>query len=280
MKSLLPFLILALAFTRVADATEASHVRDEGKFFSADAIKKAETQLAELKARSQRSLMVETYEAIPSSKTGYEPAKKEEFFAAWGRERLSSTKERGILVLICREPTYLYVAENSLTKEDRSKLTAQLLESFKKKEYDQGLASAVEFAETHLGGKRPVESAGSSSASAAPAPASTATSAPTQSPSSPWGTIIVIAVAVLGFLFVLALFRSMAGGGMGGGGGGFFSGLMGGIAGAFLGNWLYNSFSGGTDSSGENGDSGSDASADDIDGGGGDFGGDGGGGDF
>jgi uncharacterized membrane protein YgcG len=278
MKALFISCAMLALFNSSLYASDVEHIRDEGKFFSPAAVQSAEAQLGQLHAKTRRAVLVETYDAIPSSRSGFDPAKKDEFFAAWARERLSASKEKGVLVLICRQPTYLYVAENSVDNNLRKELTSKLLESFKKKEYDQGLAIVVEFAEVRLGGKTPVEAGATASASTAAAASAGATHAQGSS-SSGVSTIIVIAVAVLGFLFVLALFRSMAGGGMGGGGG-FFSGLMGGIAGAFVGNWLYNSFAGSSDTPGESGDSSSDASADDIDGGGGDFGGDIGGGDF
>ena len=132
-------------------------VKDEGSFFSAEAVKKAIQEIVATDQRYGKDLIVETIKEIPADrKKGYNPAKRQEFFATWARERARAEKVNGVYVLICKDPPHLQVEVGNETKKkaftikDRDKMAQMLLRHFREKKFDDGLAEAVKFFETTL----------------------------------------------------------------------------------------------------------------------------------
>src|SRR5262249_39045409 len=101
-----------LAVTAGAGAV-APEVKDTGKFFSEDAIKKANDQIREIARKYDRDLLVETYESVPSGDVDkVKNMSKDEvntYFRKWAEDRAQARVVNGAYVLICKEPKYLYV---------------------------------------------------------------------------------------------------------------------------------------------------------------------------
>src|SRR5262249_54827371 len=84
--------------------------------------------------------------------------KKEErakFFEKWALDRAKFRAVNGVYVLICKEPTYLYVevtpkARTVFNKETRDKIREVLLTEFKDKRFDAGLLGAVKVVHDRL----------------------------------------------------------------------------------------------------------------------------------
>ncbi len=154
-------LFASLCLTTVSATAPASGfpIRDEGKFFSPQAIDQAQKRIAEIKRDFKKDLLVETFVHPPANrKKEYQSLLqnekdkgKEKFFAAWARERYNQNGVHGVSILICKDPTYLYVEEGKLTETKaftsaNAKRTRDILvEEFKKQDFDRGLLRAVEY---------------------------------------------------------------------------------------------------------------------------------------
>jgi uncharacterized membrane protein YgcG len=132
-------------------------IKDDGHFFSAEALKKANATIAAIKERYNKDLAIETYAEIPADlKADYDADKKEQFFRTWGHERAAKLNLNGIIVLICRDPRHLEIGvgrktvQKAFTSADRRKLTELMLTRFRKKEFDAGLLEGVEFVDKTL----------------------------------------------------------------------------------------------------------------------------------
>ena len=89
---------------------------------------------------------METFEKPPSGKMP-SAADREKFFRELALERVKAEKVKGVYVLICKNPTYLYVdltADAGLTAETGRKVREALISAFREKKYDDGLAKAVQ----------------------------------------------------------------------------------------------------------------------------------------
>ena len=149
-RSLLTALLLCcLAGTATAATPE---VKDEAKFFSAEAVAKANTALKEIKEQTARDLVIETVPEIPEArKKDYNPDKRDEFFSKWAADNARERKVVGIYVLICKDPARVQVEVGrqtlvrAFTPADRMKLRELLITNFKAKKFDDGLAEAVAY---------------------------------------------------------------------------------------------------------------------------------------
>lgn len=285
-------------------------VSDEGKFFSADAITKANQKIKDIQRVYRKDLLIETVPSVPTAlERRFKELGAKDFFIEWTRRRAEEAGVKGIYILISKKPGHLQIEVDQQTRnqgfglDDRDALAKKMVALFGQKNNDGALLEAVGFVETKLAvklGKRP----------AAPAPV--AAQKPVKQPVhraaevaghgaepdrgiSPLGWIGITVAALLGVWLLAAVFRAVSGigrgggvggpmgpggaggyggGGGGGGGGGFFSSLMGGLFGAAAGMWLYNSMFGGESHWGSPTAFGGESSRNDLESGAGDFSGD------
>jgi len=144
------FLSVVCCLALISPACAAFGIKDEGKFFSADAVSKAEQRIKEIKEQTSKDLLIETFPEIPADrKKDYKPERKNEFFARWARENARQRKVAGVYILICRDPSHLQVdrvaAGWAFPAADHAKLRDLLVAHFKEKKFDEGLADAVGF---------------------------------------------------------------------------------------------------------------------------------------
>jgi uncharacterized protein len=138
-------------------------IKDEGRFFSAEALDKANKKVREIYAHTGKDLVIETVAAIPEDlKKKYEELGKDRFFSDWARRRAEDLGARGIYVLICRSPGRVEVvmdkqtARKAFTEGDRDKMVKKVLDKFREKQFDAGLLEGVDFVASTLkaaGGK-------------------------------------------------------------------------------------------------------------------------------
>ncbi|HZT78893.1 MAG TPA: TPM domain-containing protein [Gemmataceae bacterium] len=140
----------------------APEVRDEAKFFSPDAIKRANEQIRDLSRRQNTDLLVETFPAPPGDQAEKVKAMSREerakFFAKWAEERAEARVVRGVCILVCKEPPHVeyYItppARGRFSDADKAKLRNLLVTEFREKRYDDGLLAAVKFVREKLAGK-------------------------------------------------------------------------------------------------------------------------------
>ncbi len=152
-RTLLASLVLVL-LAGAASAADAPAVRDAAGFFKDAATRKANEDLGTLKDEFGTELRIETVKSVPDARLAevktMTTAQREQYFAAWARERAAAEKVHGVYVLICKSPTYLQVEvgkdtqKKAFTPEDRKALRDAMFVPFKAKEFDQGLRAAVD----------------------------------------------------------------------------------------------------------------------------------------
>lgn len=137
--------------------------KDAAKFFGEETVKKADAAAEKLFKEKKTDIFFETLPAAPKEDPekvkAMSAADREKFFREYARDRGKAEKVNGVIVIVCRNPTYLAVervGNTDLPDELGSKLRSLLIASFKEKKFDEGLAKAVELvmAEKGLGEKK------------------------------------------------------------------------------------------------------------------------------
>jgi uncharacterized membrane protein YgcG len=146
-------MMVALAFTGRALAV-APEIRDGGKFFGADAIKKANKEIREIAKQYDRDLLIETVATVPGDQAERLKAMSREdrakFFRNWASDRADVAVVHGAYILVCKEPAFLEIVitekgRPAFDKQAFEKLRDLLLTAFRDKRYDEGLQNAVAF---------------------------------------------------------------------------------------------------------------------------------------
>jgi hypothetical protein len=139
----------------------APEVRDQAKFFSPEAVKKANEQIREIMRKYHKDLLIETFPTVPAD-PGVEKVKamsKDErnaFFHKWALERSTAAVVNGIYILVCKEPAHLQVEISpdlqAQLGKSYEKLIGLLLADFHERRFDDGLEKAVKFVREQLAG--------------------------------------------------------------------------------------------------------------------------------
>ena len=153
-------LVLAVALAVAARAhAVAPEIRDEGKFFSPEAVKKANEQLRDIYRKYGKDVLIETLASIPADHLEKVKAKSDKDKTAYFRKQvLDRVKERvvnGIYILVTKEPKYLYVditpkARNVFDREFYDRVRELLFANFGENRFDEGLAAALKAAHEKL----------------------------------------------------------------------------------------------------------------------------------
>lgn len=227
----LPMLLLGglglLAPTPIGAAgpPDGFRIRDQGKFFSKEALDKAEAVITTIKKDYKQDLLIETFAAIPEELKGkYDEKAKSAFFENWARQRYNREGVSGISLLLCRQPQYLFVEmgkdteKRAFTPANRKELVTVITSRFKQQEFDQGLLAGVNFVRETLD-----KSVGKAAKGATSGPLTkvtrTDTTKPAKAEENPIAAMgplgwVCIGVAVLMVLWVVVgLFRALTGGG-------------------------------------------------------------------
>ena len=146
-------LLTALVFAGPTIAV-APEIRDGGKFFSAEASKKANKEIREIAKKYDRDLLIETFATIPGDQAervkGMSHEERAKFFRNWATDRAESAVVHGVYILVCREPAFLEIiitakGRQAFDSQSFEKLRTLLLTAFREKRYDEGLQNAVDF---------------------------------------------------------------------------------------------------------------------------------------
>jgi hypothetical protein len=154
-------LIQAAAWGLLAGVTlaVAPEVRDQGKFFSPEALKKADEQIREIYRKHGQDVLVETYGTVPGEDVeklkAMDNRARREFFLKYAKERTKERVVNGIYVIITREPRHLLVGvtgrgEKVFSREFRDKAEEGMIAEFSKGRFDDGLQGLVRLAEQQL----------------------------------------------------------------------------------------------------------------------------------
>jgi hypothetical protein len=137
-------------------AAVTPEIKDEAKFFSADAIKKANEIIRDISLKYGKDLLIETFSAVPGDETDREKVRnmsaqeKTEYFQKWAVKRAEAAVVRGVYILICKDPTFFKIEVGKRSKamfDDKAvgQLGKIILDNFKDKKFDEGLLAAVKF---------------------------------------------------------------------------------------------------------------------------------------
>jgi len=279
MKTILTTGLLCSLLRLMPTVARAAEISDEGHFFSAEAIATANQSIHDLEKKGGHEVRIETFASVPAGKADavakMDAKERDAFFSKWVHERAETTKSRGILVLICREPSHFNVWAGTPLQQagfgaSQAKVVRETMQArLKAKEFDKALTETIaQLSKTFDGLSHSKASATTAPTGhpskhigqTGPTPSNHAPvhSAPIHTPQqSGWTGVIVVMMFVIGGIFVVSLIGRLFGGGRGygsggygsagpgyGGGGGFMSGLLGGVFGAVAGNWMYDQFSG------------------------------------
>jgi len=265
----LPALLLA-----TSGPLTAAEIRDKAGLFSADVVRKAQADLDRIEREYKVPVTIET---VPS--LGGDPIHD---VATRHAEQVGA---HGLYIVIAKAETKIFAEPSKgfkkyLPSQRLQAIVDAFMAEFKKRDFDAGLTRGVATVDSALSDAR-TEAGGtlrpdSTPATRRTAPAAAPVARPHVAANNSWGigSLLTIAIAILGVFLVLrilgALFSAGRGGyggqgrpggpgyggggpgyggpgygGGGGGGGGFMSSMFGGIGGALAGNWLYDQFSGG-----------------------------------
>jgi uncharacterized membrane protein YgcG len=267
-------LALPAIFLATSGPSMAAEVRDKAGLFSAEAVKKARSELD----RIEREYSVPvTIESIPS--LGGESIKEVT------TRHAESVGARGIYILIPKAEHKIWSEASRgylkyLTRPRLQAIDEAFIAEFKKSDFDAGLIQGVSRIDSTLAEAR-TEAGGSLRPAAAgrrAAQAPVPVGRPRAAANNSWGigSLMMIVIGILGVFLVIRIIGALfsagrggygsqagmggpagygrggpgygapgyGGGGGGGGGGGFMSSMFGGIGGALAGNWLYDQFSG------------------------------------
>lgn len=182
---LLPALLTGLLLLPHAAVAVTPEVEDRAQYFAQNAIDKANAEILAIKKESSKDLIIETFETVPAEKkANYDPndaKKKEAFFVAWASERAQAGDIQGIYILLCKSEhrVQIHVDPETLKKDftsgNVSQLRGELLAKFKRKEFDEGLLSAVKYVHQTLQANR--KPAGAKTEAARPETGKSATAA-------------------------------------------------------------------------------------------------------
>jgi S1-C subfamily serine protease len=147
-----------------AVAREPFTVRDEGKFFSDEAVQKANQAIALIAHRYGRDVLIETFASVPADDAekvkAMDATERRKYFADWAQKRTQAVGINGVMILICRSPATLYVnvsqhAGGVVTKAEEKAIHEALLQAFREKKYDDGLAEALRLIRDAFASQRP-----------------------------------------------------------------------------------------------------------------------------
>lgn len=254
-RALIPALCLGWLLVAGAGLTQAQtrEIRDDAGMFTPKAEKQANADIAQVKSRFKKDLIIETLPGLP------EGVSREEF-PKWARTNAKRhLGVEGIYVVIVRKPGHVEVVtgeetrKRMFTTENEKELAKLMKAKFEAGDRDGALTTATSYVLQKLENNR--QAATSRTDSKREAPAATANS---DREGVPWLRYILIGLAILVVVWiVIALIRAVSGAaggggyaggpgyaGGGGGGGGFFSSFLAGLFGAAAGMWLYNNFFG------------------------------------
>jgi hypothetical protein len=139
-------------------------VNDQGRFFGAEAVKKANAKILDIGRRFDRDVLIETFETAPDIDAekfkAMSSQERDTHFRQWVKKRCEDKAVHGIYVLISKEPKYLYVGQEPAPDKVRpgphlnnaalTKLREYLLGQFREAHFDDGLLGFLQRVEEGL----------------------------------------------------------------------------------------------------------------------------------
>jgi hypothetical protein len=148
-------LLVWLGLAAPARAVFPPPLKDDGKFFAAEAVDKANKKIKEIYSKFKKDVIIETYAGVPEGKKLPEdPKKKGEFFDEWAKSRQEELGVNGVYVLILKMPPTLRIrvddrtSRRAFTKSNVDQLAKALIAKLREKKFDDALKDGVDVVET------------------------------------------------------------------------------------------------------------------------------------
>ena len=272
-----PALLASAVVAGASSNATAGEIRDKAGLFSPAAVDKSLSELDRLEKEYEVPVTIETVESLNG-----------ETIAEVTTKHAQAVNAKGIYLVIAKQPPKIFAEasrsyQKYITRDRLKTVEATLVDEFKKRDFDGGLAQGVAKLGSVLSDAK--LEAGGTIRQAAPVAknrrggvVAPARQAPANKPASGGFPLMTIILGILGVWLVIRLLSGLmgalrgnsmsaggqgmmggrggypgqggpgyGGGGYGGapaGGGGFMSSMFGGIGGALAGNYLYDQFSG------------------------------------
>ncbi len=150
-------LALWLGLAGPARAVYPPPIKDDGKFFSKEAVEKANKKIREIYQKYKKDVVIETLgELSEEQKKKLKDEEPSKFFPRLALERINTLGVNGVFILISKKPQRLQIEMDPGTRKsvflnaDRSKALKKLIDQFKKDEFDAGLHDALDSIEASL----------------------------------------------------------------------------------------------------------------------------------
>lgn len=133
-------------------------VTDSAKLFSPDAVKAANTAIAEL-FKKDLDVLIETYPAAPAEwiekAKAASPSDRLKLFREWAEARLKAEKAQGLAFTVCMDPRFITIELTGTTRERfpadfAKKLGEAVRKPLSEKRYDDALTEAVKTIQMEL----------------------------------------------------------------------------------------------------------------------------------
>jgi len=136
-------------------------VKDQAGFFSAATVQKANDELKAIQRLYHAEVLVETFATVPNNKAelvkAMGAAERERFYAGWVKERILAAGDKGIQILITKQPGHAQVGlsdeikkRQAFTQKDRDDVTNALVADLRKNDADAGLLDALKLVRERL----------------------------------------------------------------------------------------------------------------------------------
>jgi hypothetical protein len=140
----------------------APEIRDDGKFFSAAAVKKADEVIRDIYRHHDRDVLIETIAAVPTADLekvkAMDASQRAAYFLKWAKERSTERVVNGVYILLCKEPKHLLVGvdekqPHKFAPGTREGIEKVLVMEFREGRFDEGLDQALRLIEEKLAKK-------------------------------------------------------------------------------------------------------------------------------
>jgi V8-like Glu-specific endopeptidase len=127
--------------------------KDDGKFFSAETMKRVQAAADKLLKEKGIDLLIETVQTPPKADAdklkAMTPEEREKFFKEYALERCKAEKINGVYVIVSRNPGFVWVeitgpAYSTFPEGTASRFTQTLHKAFKERKFDAGLMEGIQ----------------------------------------------------------------------------------------------------------------------------------------
>lgn len=143
-----------LCFLPSAQAVFPPPVKDEAKFFSKEALAKADKKIRDLYEKYKKDVVIETLPSLTAEQMKkLDEDGKNKYFPRLAREKAVALGLNGVYILLIKRPTHLQVhmdpdtQKKMFTTANRKALIEKIITQFRDDNFDQGLLDGLDLIE-------------------------------------------------------------------------------------------------------------------------------------